>query len=134
MRRTTPSRSNRSSKAETETTRISPSRRTFSRSSSMSAPSNASRAGSMSSAATIVVSSQEAPLASKPRGVRPDAVVDLLEAHVLLGENGADVQPAVVGGDDAIVLPTDAAVAAHAANFEVRGVLHLGELSGVRTW
>src|SRR5438034_4824703 len=64
---------------------------------------------------------------------RPDAVVKLLEAHVLLGKNRADVQPAVVGGDDAIVLPTDAAVPAHPAHFEVRRVLHPGELRGVRT-
>src|SRR5438094_8663196 len=76
----------------------------------------------------------KAPEEQRSEVKRPDAVADLLEAHVLLGENRADVQPAVVGGDDAIVLPTDAAVAAHAANFEVRGVLHLGEVSGGRTW
>src|SRR5438034_9734634 len=61
----------------------------------------------------------KAPEEQRSEVKRPDAVADLLEAHVLLGENRADVQPAVVGGDDAIVLPTDAAVAAHAANFEI---------------
>lgn len=52
----------------------------------------------------------------------PEAVVDLLEADVLLGEEMADVDPAGV--------PADAAVVADAADLEVGRVLEGWELLG----
>ena len=55
---------------------------------------------------------------------RPDAVIDLLQADILLDDAGADVDPAF--------LPADAAVAADAADFEVAGILQRREPLGVR--
>jgi hypothetical protein len=54
----------------------------------------------------------------------PEVVIDLLEADVLFGEEMADVNPAGV--------PTDAAVAADAADLEVGGVLEGRQLAGER--
>jgi hypothetical protein len=53
----------------------------------------------------------------------PDAVVDLLEADVLLDDAGADVDPAL--------LPADAAVSADTPDLEVAGVLQRREPLGI---
>jgi len=52
----------------------------------------------------------------------PEAVIDLLEADVLLGEEMADVDTAGV--------PADAAVVADAADLEVSGVVEGRQLLG----
>lgn len=55
----------------------------------------------------------------------PQSVVDLLEADVLTGERVADVDP--------LAAPSDATVAAHQAQLEVRGVLEGREPIGKRS-
>jgi hypothetical protein len=54
---------------------------------------------------------------------RPDSVGDLLESNVFLEQGVADVDPTS--------FPADAAIAADASDFEVSGVLGLGETIGV---
>ena len=53
---------------------------------------------------------------------RPDTVVDFLESHVLVEQAVADVDPAI--------LPADAAVLADLSDFEVSGVLGLRQAIG----
>ena len=53
----------------------------------------------------------------------PDAIINFLEANVLLDDAGADVDPTF--------LPADAAVAADATDLEVAGILQRREPLGI---
>jgi hypothetical protein len=61
---------------------------------------------------------------------RPDAVADLLEANVLLGEHGTDVYAAIVHGDHAVVLPPDAPLRLTLRTRKCAGYSGSGTLSG----